>query len=92
MLPSQDIRPITTLKTAAARLVKDARERGTPVVITQNGLATAVLMDIDSYERLTNAVAMLKLIELARRSGRAVPQRSVMARLRRRFGQVRRAR
>ena len=89
MTPSQDIRPITTLKTGAARLVREARERGTPVVITQNGLAAAVLIDIESYERMTNAIAMLKLIEHARRSGRAVPQRSVMKRLRKKFGDAR---
>ncbi len=86
MAASQDIRPITMLKTGAARLVRDACERGTPLIITQNGLATAVLMDIASFERLTNAVAMLKLIELARSSGRPVAQRSVMKRLRARFG------
>ena len=33
-----------------------------PIVITQNGLATAVLMDIQAYERQRQALHLLKIL------------------------------
>ncbi|NKB16781.1 MAG: type II toxin-antitoxin system prevent-host-death family antitoxin, partial [Sphingomonadales bacterium] len=40
---SEAIEPVTTLKTKSAELIRRARESGQPIVITQNGKATAVL-------------------------------------------------
>ena len=37
-----DIEPITTLKRDAAGLIERAEERRAPIIITQNGRATAV--------------------------------------------------
>jgi len=59
---TNDIEPVTTLKRDAAALIERARTRASPIVITQNGRATAVLQDIDTYERQRRALSMLKLI------------------------------
>lgn len=56
-----DIHPITALKRDAAALISRARERRSPVVITQNGRATAVLQDSQSFEEDRRAFALLKL-------------------------------
>jgi prevent-host-death family protein len=56
-----NIRPITELKRDAAGLVEKATEERSPIVITQNGRATAVLVDIDSYEHDRRAFALLQL-------------------------------
>jgi prevent-host-death family protein len=59
---SEDIRPITYLKSRAADLLKQINETHRPVVITQNGEPKAVLQDPESYENMRNAIGMLKLI------------------------------
>jgi hypothetical protein len=36
------IEPVTTLKTKSAELIRRSKETGPPIIITQNGRATAV--------------------------------------------------
>lgn len=55
------IEPITALKRDAAGLIERAAESRTPIVITQNGRATAVLQDVDSFAEERAAFALLKL-------------------------------
>jgi prevent-host-death family protein len=58
----QDIEPVTALKRGAAELIARAAERHSPVVITQNGRPTAVLQDVQSYQRQQKALHLLKLL------------------------------
>ena len=77
---SQDIRPITYLKSRAADLLKQINETHRPVIITQNGEPKAVLQDPESYENMRNAIGILKLISLGEediRAGRAKAQEEV---------------
>jgi prevent-host-death family protein len=57
-----DIEPVTTLRRDAASLIARARDKSSPIVITQNGKATAVLVDVASYERQRRALLLLKLV------------------------------
>ena len=50
------VEPVTELKTRSAQLIKKARTSGQPIVITQNGKATAVLQDVESYEEQRRVV------------------------------------
>ena len=59
---SQDIKPVTYLKSRAADLLKQINETHRPVVITQNGEPRAILQDPKSYENMRNAIGLLKLI------------------------------
>ena len=59
---SQDIKPVTYLKSRAADLLKQINETHRPVIITQNGEPKAVLQDPISYENMRNAIGILKLI------------------------------
>jgi prevent-host-death family protein len=59
---SQDIRPVTYLKSRAADLLKQVNETHRPVVITQNGEPKAILQDPKSFENMRNAIGILKLI------------------------------
>jgi len=93
MVSSRDIEPVTTLKRDAAGLIERARERSTPIVITQNGRPTAVLQDVESFERQRRALMLLKLLAQGERdyeSGRtktsAEVDERVRGRLRRRRG------
>ena len=58
----EDIKPITYLKNKTAKLVAKVSGSGRAVIITQNGEAKAVVMDIRQYERWRNALAMMKII------------------------------
>jgi prevent-host-death family protein len=59
---SQDIKPVTYLKSRTADLLKQINETHRPVIITQNGEPKAVLQDPKSYENMRNAIGILKLI------------------------------
>jgi len=77
---TQDIKPVTYLKSRAADLLKQINETQRPVIITQNGEPKAVLQDPKSYENMRNAIGILKLISLGEediRAGRAKSQEEV---------------
>ena len=70
----------------AAEIVRTLGDRGEPLIITQNGEAKVVMQDIDSYERMQETVALLKMLALGDRqveAGRVQPVAAV-ARLRER--------
>ena len=56
------IEPVTTLESEAAELVRRVRESGQPIIITQNGNATAVLQDVERYERQRRALLLFKYL------------------------------
>jgi prevent-host-death family protein len=61
---SQQIKPISYLKAHAAEIIRDLREKGEPLIITQNGEATVILQDIESYEQTQRSLALLKILAL----------------------------
>jgi len=79
---SQDIKPVTYLKSRAADLLEQINETHRPVIITQNGEPRAILQDPKSYENMRNAIGILKLISQGEeeiRSGQSKPQEKVFA-------------
>lgn len=78
------IKPISYFKANAAEVINDLRETGEPMVITQNGEATAVIQDVASYEKDQETLALLKILALGRQdieAGRTKPAREVIDRL-----------
>ena len=59
---TNDIKPVTYLKSRAADLLRQINETHRPVIIIQNGEPRAVLQDPKSYENMRNALGQLKLI------------------------------
>ena len=91
MNPSKDIEPVTTLKREAAELISRAREQRSPIVITQNGRATAVLQDVDSYERQRRVLLLLKLLAQGEKdfeAGRTVTRTTARRRFRTRIANL----
>lgn len=68
MKMTEDIKPITYMKTHSSELIKTVRENKRPVVITQNGEARAVLQDIREFEKTQESLAMLKILALSRKN------------------------
>jgi len=62
MKPSEDIRPITYMKTRSKELVEAVAAHGRPMVITQKGEAKVVVLDVGSYERDRATLLLLKLL------------------------------
>ena len=67
MALADQIQPITYLKSSAAELVKEFAIHPEPVIITQNGEAKMVVMDINESDRQQETMALLKLLVLGRR-------------------------
>jgi prevent-host-death family protein len=81
------VKPISYVKANAADLIRELKENGEPLVITQNGEATAVMQDVASYEATQETLALLKILALGRRQveeGRTFPADEVFRRLRKR--------
>jgi prevent-host-death family protein len=79
---STQIKPISYVKSHAAELLDRIAEEREPIVITQNGKARAVLIDIASYEQTQETLALLKVLAIADKeieAGDSVPIEEVMA-------------
>lgn len=64
---SAQIKPISYLKSHMAEIVRDLSESREPLLITQNGEAKLVVMDIKSYEEQEETLALLKILALGNR-------------------------
>jgi prevent-host-death family protein len=87
---TEDIKPVTYMKTRAAELLREVKRSRRPVVITQHGEAQAVVMDVATYEALRDATLLLQLTaqgESDVQAGRTLPQAEVFKRVRRRLAQ-----
>jgi prevent-host-death family protein len=86
----EDIKPISYIKTNAAEMMKYVNERKNPIVITQNGEAKAVLMDIETYQNTQNAFALMNIIKIAEKDlekGKVRKAGDVFADLRKKIAQ-----
>ena len=85
-MKAASVRPITDLKNRTKELVQEVADSGQAVIITQNGKARAVLMDVEQHDRLLDTLAMLKLLahsqETLARTGRVYSTRAVRRRAR----------
>lgn len=64
---STQVRPVSYLKANVAEVLADVHETREPVLITQNGHAKAVLIDVVSYEQTQETLALLKILALGQR-------------------------
>ena len=64
---STQVKPISYLKSHAAEIVKDLSESREPMLITQNGEAKLVVMDVRSYEQQEETLALLKILAMGNR-------------------------
>jgi prevent-host-death family protein len=62
MIRLADIRSLTDFKRNTAELVEQLKRTGRPQVLTVNGKAELVVQDVDSYQRLLDAVERLEAI------------------------------
>lgn len=57
-----NIIPVSDLRQNAAKLLKQLRNSKEPLIITQRGRATAVIISVDAYEKSEHEKEMLRLL------------------------------
>ena len=75
---------VTTLKRQATELLSDLERHREPILITQHGLPSAYLVDVDSYDLLLKRMKLLEGIargEKAVEDGRTLTQAQARQRL-----------
>ena len=75
---------VTTLKRQATELLADIERDKSPILITQHGLPSAYLVDVETYELQQQRMSILEGIargELAVAEGRTVAHADVKVRL-----------
>ncbi len=60
---SEDVRPLTDLKTQTSALVEQVRRSRRPLLLTRRGRGVAVLLDLEEYERLAERAAFVEAVE-----------------------------
>jgi len=81
---STQVKPISYLKSHAAEIVTTLSQTREPMLITQNGEAKVVVMDVESYEEQEQAMALLQLLAHGRKEieeGRIMPAADVFAQI-----------
>lgn len=75
---------VTTLKRQATELLSDLERDRQPILITQHGLPSAYLLDVESYERMQQRMSVLEGIargEMAIADGRVATHARAKERL-----------
>lgn len=62
---NQDIRPLSEFRANAAALIEQVRSTKRPLVITQHGKSSAVILDVEEYEALLEKIETLEEIQIA---------------------------
>jgi prevent-host-death family protein len=58
----EDILPVSELKKNTRRVLEQVRKTQRPVILTVNGKASSVLIDVDSYEKQMKALNIAGLL------------------------------
>ena len=85
----KSIKPISFLKAHAADVIKELNETHGTMIITQHGEAKAIIQDIDEYERIQEALALLKMVAQGQKDyeeGKTIPADEVFKELDVRIG------
>lgn len=64
---STQIKPISYLKNHAAEIAATLAQTREPLLITQNGEARMVVVDVETYEQQEQTIALLKVLAMGNR-------------------------
>lgn len=84
----QDIRPLSDFRSNVSSFINQVHETKRPLVITQHGKSSAILMDVSEYERMVDKFELIQDIEIATRQiddGQGVPNKQAYKRLKNRI-------
>ena len=61
----QDIKPLTEFRANVTAFLQKVKKTKRPLVITQHGRSSAVLLDVEEYESLIEKIEILQDIQLS---------------------------
>ncbi len=60
---TDDVKPVTDLKVQASSMVDQVVRTGRPMLITRRGRGVAVLVDVEQFERMQEALAFGQAVD-----------------------------
>lgn len=84
----QDIRSLSDFRSNVSGFINKVHETKRPIVITQHGRSSAVLIDVTEYERLVDKFELIKDIEIASKQiseGQGINHSKVVKKLKNRY-------
>ncbi len=63
----QDIRSLSDFRANAASFIEQVKSERRPLVITQHGKSSAVLIDVEDYQRMLDKIQLLEELSTARK-------------------------
>jgi prevent-host-death family protein len=85
---NKDIKPVSEFRANAAELIEQVKTSGRPLVLTQRGQSSAVLLDVAEYEGMVEEIELLRDVRTAVKqidAGKGLTNREAKAELRRRL-------
>jgi len=87
----KDIQPLSDFRANAASMIEKIKTEHRPLVITQHGKSSAVLLDVGDYEQMIDTIEWLQEINQALqeiKDGEGVQHKEVMSSLKQRLGKA----
>ena len=87
---SEQVKSVTFLKRNTGEIMNKLAENRQPLIITQNGEATAVLLDVHEYDKKMETIALLKRLVIAskeREEGHHRPYKDAVKDIRKKFSE-----
>jgi len=84
----QDIRSLSDFRANAASYIERVKSKRRPLVLTQHGKSSAVLIDVEDYQKLLDKIQLLEEISTARKeldNGEGVSQEEIFSELRAKY-------
>lgn len=84
----QDIRSLSDFRANAASYIERLKSKRRPLVITQHGKSSAVLIDVEDYQKLLDKIQLLEELSTARKeleNGEGIRQEEFFSELRAKY-------
>lgn len=84
----KDIKPVSEFRANTAELIEHLKTSGRPLVLTQRGHSTAVVLGVNEYEEMVEEIELLRDVRTAVKqieAGKGLANRDAKAELRRRL-------
>ncbi|WP_340104193.1 type II toxin-antitoxin system Phd/YefM family antitoxin [Rhodohalobacter sp. 8-1] len=84
----QDIRSLSDFRANAASYIERVKSKRRPLVLTQHGKSSAVLIDVEDYQKLLDKIQLLEEVSTARKeleNGEGINQKDFFSELRAKY-------
>ena len=61
----QDIQPLSSVRANLSTYIEQVKKTKRPLIVTQNGKSTAILMDVEIYEDLLDKMELMEELQKA---------------------------